>query len=109
MQAIQFTAPKEITIIDLPEPLAPGPGEALVRTHRMGICGTDLSCYLGKFPFFAYPRTPGHELGLEVVAVADVQRKLTALYELKKSLLHAPLAVRFNRRNLNSICNTIIA
>lgn len=71
MQAIQFTAPKEIALIDLPEPLAPGPGEALVRTHRMGICGTDLACYLGKFPFFAYPRTPGHELGLEVVAVAD--------------------------------------
>ncbi len=71
MQAVQFTAPKEITIIDLPEPTLPGPGEALVRTHRMGICGTDLSCYLGKFPFFAYPRTPGHELGLEVVAVAD--------------------------------------
>lgn len=71
MQAIQFTAPEEINVIDLPEPLAPEPGEALVRTHRMGICGTDLSCYLGKFPFFSYPRTPGHELGLEVVAVAD--------------------------------------
>lgn len=71
MQAIQFTAPKQIHIVDLPEPAQPGPGEALVRTHRMGICGTDLSCYLGKFPFFAYPRTPGHELGLEVVAVAD--------------------------------------
>lgn len=71
MQAIQFTAPGEIDIVDLPEPASPGPGEALVRTHRMGICGTDLACYLGKFPFFAYPRTPGHELGLEVVAVAD--------------------------------------
>jgi 2-desacetyl-2-hydroxyethyl bacteriochlorophyllide A dehydrogenase len=71
MQAIQFTAPEEIALVDLPEPLAPGPGEALVRTHRMGICGTDLACYLGKFPFFAFPRTPGHELGLEVVAVAD--------------------------------------
>ncbi|MES2439294.1 MAG: zinc-binding alcohol dehydrogenase family protein [Verrucomicrobiota bacterium] len=71
MLAIQFTAPKEINLVDLPEPTAPGPGEALVRTHRMGICGTDLACYLGKFPFFAYPRTPGHELGLEVMAVAD--------------------------------------
>lgn len=71
MNAIQFTAPQEIRIVDLPEPLAPAPGEAIVRTHRMGICGTDLSCFLGKFPFFAYPRTPGHELGLEVVAVAD--------------------------------------
>lgn len=71
MQAIQFTAPREIAITDLPEPTAPGPGEALVRTHRMGICGTDLAAYLGKFFFFAFPRTPGHELGLEVVAVAD--------------------------------------
>jgi alcohol dehydrogenase len=70
MQAIQFYAPRDIRVIDLPEPPGPGPGEALVRTHRMGICGTDLACYLGTFPFFAYPRTPGHELGLEVVAVA---------------------------------------
>ena len=70
MQAIQFTAPKEIAMVDIAEPHLPGPGEALVRTHRMGICGTDTSAYLGKFPFFAYPRTPGHELGLEVVAVA---------------------------------------
>jgi 2-desacetyl-2-hydroxyethyl bacteriochlorophyllide A dehydrogenase len=71
MQAVQFTAPRQISWVDLPEPVRPSPGEALVRTHRMGICGTDLSCYLGSFPFFAYPRTPGHELGLEVVAVAD--------------------------------------
>lgn len=71
MKAIQFFAPRDIRVIDLPEPLSPGPGEALVRTHRMGICGTDVSCFLGKFPFFAFPRIPGHELGLEVVAVAD--------------------------------------
>jgi 2-desacetyl-2-hydroxyethyl bacteriochlorophyllide A dehydrogenase len=71
MRAIEFTAPKHITIIDRPDELTPAPGEAVVRTHRMGICGTDLSCYLGKFPFFAYPRTPGHELGLEVVAVGE--------------------------------------
>jgi len=70
MQAIQFTAPKEIAIIDIQEPTIPAPGEALVRTHRMGVCGTDLSSYLGKFAYFAYPRIPGHELGLEVVAVA---------------------------------------
>lgn len=77
MQAIQFTQPKEINLVDLPEPNAPGPGEALVRTHRMGICGTDLSAYLGKFPFFAYPRTPGHELGLEVIAVDKEVRGIT--------------------------------
>lgn len=69
--AIEFTDVKEIKAVDLPDVEAPGPGEALVRTHRMGICGTDLSCYLGKFPFFSYPRTPGHELGLEVIAVGE--------------------------------------
>jgi alcohol dehydrogenase len=69
--AIEFTDVKEINAVDLPHVEAPGPGEALVRTHRMGICGTDLSCYLGKFPFFSYPRTPGHELGLEVIAVGE--------------------------------------
>ena len=71
MQAIQFTAKETAVITDIPEVDAPGPGEALVRTHRMGICGTDLSCFLGKFPFFAFPRTPGHELGLEVLAVGE--------------------------------------
>ena len=71
MKAIEFTQPEVITMIDLPEPPAPGPGEALVRTHRMGICGTDLSGYLGKMPFFSYPRIPGHELGLEVLALGE--------------------------------------
>lgn len=69
MKAIQFTRPLQIDWIDLPEPGRPGPGEVLVRTHRMGICGTDLSGYLGRMPFFSYPRIPGHELGLEVLAV----------------------------------------
>lgn len=37
----------------------------------MGVCGTDISCYLGKFPFFDFPRIPGHELGVEVLAIGD--------------------------------------
>lgn len=69
MQAIQFEKPKSIRVIDVPEPGHPGPGEAVVRVHRVGICGTDYSGYLGKMPFFSYPRIPGHELGVEVVAV----------------------------------------
>jgi alcohol dehydrogenase len=39
--------------------------------HRVGICGTDLSGFLGKMPFFSYPRIPGHELGVEVIAVGE--------------------------------------
>jgi alcohol dehydrogenase len=35
----------------------------------VGVCGTDTSAYLGKFPLFSYPRIPGHELGVEVLKV----------------------------------------
>ena len=56
---------------ELEDPPSPGPGEALIRTVRMGICGTDVSCYLGKFPFFDYPRIPGHELGVEILEVGE--------------------------------------
>ncbi len=69
MQAIVLKQPGEFAPIQIDEPAAPGPGEALVRVHRVGICGTDIACYLGKFPFFSYPRIPGHELGVEVLAV----------------------------------------
>ena len=68
MQAIQLKQPREFQRIEIPEPAHPGPGEALVRVHRVGICGTDIAGYLGKMPFYSYPRIPGHELGVEVLA-----------------------------------------
>ena len=71
MKAIQLQAPERFAVIDVPEPAAPAAGEALVRVHRVGVCGTDISGYLGKMPFFTYPRVPGHELGVEVLAVGD--------------------------------------
>ncbi|MCC7420735.1 MAG: zinc-binding alcohol dehydrogenase family protein [Planctomycetaceae bacterium] len=71
MKALQLEQPKHFRQIDLPEPGNPGPDEAVVRVHRVGVCGTDISGYLGKMPFFSYPRIPGHELGVEVVSVGS--------------------------------------
>src|SRR5262245_5565601 len=71
MKAIQLERPKAFRVIDVPEPTSPGPGDAVVRVHCVGVCGTDYGGYLGKMPFFSYPRIPGHELGVEVVAVGD--------------------------------------
>jgi 2-desacetyl-2-hydroxyethyl bacteriochlorophyllide A dehydrogenase len=70
MKALYLEKPGEFRAAEIPEAPRPSAGEALVRVHRVGICGTDLSCYLGKFPFFQYPRIPGHELGIEVLEVA---------------------------------------
>src|SRR5438128_6989258 len=71
MKAIQLEKPQHFRRIEIAEPNPPGPGEALVQVHRVGICGTDYSGYLGKMPFVTYPRILGHELGVEVVAVGD--------------------------------------
>jgi len=69
MQAIQLAAPGSWRAIETPEPAAPGPGEALVAVRCVGVCGTDIHGWKGTMPFFSYPRIPGHELGVEVLAV----------------------------------------
>ncbi|MFE9094122.1 zinc-binding dehydrogenase [Streptomyces sp. NPDC007264] len=53
------------------EPVAPGPGEALVRVHAVGICGSDREVYQGNRPegYVRYPLTPGHEWSGTVAAV----------------------------------------
>ena len=71
MKAISLDAPKTFRFIEIPEPNGPGPDEVLVRIHRIGICGTDFGGFLGKMPYFSYPRIPGHELGVEILAVGS--------------------------------------
>ncbi len=69
MQTLVLAEPGRFTLTDTALPGAPGPGEALVRVARVGICGTDLHAFRGRQPFFSYPRILGHELGVEVLAL----------------------------------------
>jgi len=69
MKAIVLQQPGHFERIEMDEPAKPAPGEALVAVHRIGICGSDTSGYLGKMPFYSYPRIPGHELGVQVLKV----------------------------------------
>jgi alcohol dehydrogenase len=69
MKTIVLHEPRRFALTETTEPAPLAGGEALVRVHRVGICGTDISGYLGKFPFYSYPRIPGHELGVEVLEV----------------------------------------
>jgi 2-desacetyl-2-hydroxyethyl bacteriochlorophyllide A dehydrogenase len=41
---------------------APGPGEALIRTLAVGVCGSDLHAAHGRHPFVPLPYRPGHEV-----------------------------------------------
>jgi len=78
MRTLRLEEPGKFFALATEFPGAPGPGEALVRVHRIGVCGTDLHAFAGKQPFFSYPRVLGHELGVEVLAVADGVSNITA-------------------------------
>lgn len=69
MKTLSLMEPGLFEFSDTAIPVDLGPAEALVRVHRIGICGTDIHAFSGKQPFFTYPRILGHELGLEVVAI----------------------------------------
>jgi 2-desacetyl-2-hydroxyethyl bacteriochlorophyllide A dehydrogenase len=72
MDAIILDQPERLRLTTREDPpREPPAGHALVRVHRVGMCGTDWHAYRGKQPFFTYPRVLGHELGVEVVAVND--------------------------------------
>ncbi|MFZ5496966.1 MAG: zinc-binding alcohol dehydrogenase family protein [Verrucomicrobiota bacterium] len=77
MLTIVLEKPGAFATADRPEPAA-APGTALVRVHRVGVCGTDLHAFAGKQPFFTYPRVLGHELGVEVLDPGDDPRGLRA-------------------------------
>ncbi|GAA4468159.1 zinc-binding alcohol dehydrogenase family protein [Nibrella saemangeumensis] len=71
MQTVTLQAPGQLHYHESTFDATLLPGEALVRIHRIGVCGTDLHAYRGRQPFFTYPRILGHELGVEVIELAD--------------------------------------
>ena len=76
MQTLILTEPEHFVRTQTKAPIQPGAGHALVRVHRVGICGTDLHAFKGRQPFFTYPRSLGHELGVEVLALDAVETRL---------------------------------
>ncbi len=65
-----MTAPGVIEFRQVPIP-TPGPGQVLVKIHRIGVCGSDIHVYHGKHPFTSYPVTQGHEVSGQIEALGD--------------------------------------
>ena len=61
MRALVIERPGDARVVSFDRPAA-DPGEASMRIRRIGLCGTDLSTFLGKNPLVTYPRIPGHEV-----------------------------------------------
>ena len=62
MRAVVWDGPCSLQVKEVEKP-GPGPGEVLVRTKAVGICGTDLELFEGRFGRAKPPLIPGHEGG----------------------------------------------
>jgi len=68
MRALVIDRPGEARVVEMERP-AVDPTEATLRIRRIGLCGTDLSTFLGKNPLVTYPRIPGHEIAATLTQV----------------------------------------
>ena len=76
MKAAVWNGPCDLTIRDLPE-LTPSAGEVLIQTKAVGICGSDLEIYHGRFEESEPPLILGHEEGgvIEATGAGVSKRK----------------------------------
>ncbi len=76
MKTLILEKPGDLRAIETAPPGRPDAESALVRVHRVGVCGTDIHAFHGRQPFFSYPRILGHELGVEILEVGHNDRGL---------------------------------
>jgi erythritol/L-threitol dehydrogenase len=79
MQAVVCHGPEDYRLEEWSVP-EPGPGEVVIRVGSVGICASDLKCYLGAPLFWGDrhrtgycqpPVIPGHEFVGDVVALGE--------------------------------------
>ncbi|MGW6396558.1 zinc-dependent alcohol dehydrogenase [Streptomyces sp. NPDC055103] len=71
-QAVVLDAPGAFRLVDH-TPVPPGPGEALVRVHAVGLCARDRAVFRGDHlrEYVRFPVTPGHEWSGVVTATGE--------------------------------------
>ena len=74
MKALVYEGPREMNIRQVPVP-EPAEDEILIRVEKVGICGSELSGYLGQNSLRKPPIVMGHEFsGVVAAAGAHVRR-----------------------------------
>ncbi len=67
MEALVWTGPREMEMRQVPVPV-PGPGEVLVAVAAAGICGSEISGFLGLNKLRVPPLVMGHEASGRIAA-----------------------------------------
>lgn len=81
-----------------------GPGEIVVKTRAVGLCGTDLKAYLRGHPYFAPPCVLGHEF---TGTVAEIGKGVES-FSVGEAVVAAPYVecgtCDLCRRDLGELC-----
>lgn len=75
MKAIYLKEAGNIQVADVAQPEYKA-DQILIRVKSVGICGSDISAYLGTSPLVTYPRIIGHEIAGEVVEVPAGEERI---------------------------------
>ena len=70
MKAIQIEKPGIVREVQIEKPV-PSEGEVLLKINIIGLCGSDMSSYLGKNPMVQYPLIPGHEISATITEIGN--------------------------------------
>ena len=77
MRALVYTGPRKLEYQEWADPQL-GPGDALVRVHAAGVCGSDLHGWLGHSRGRIPPLVLGHEIAGEVFQTATPHPRFVA-------------------------------
>jgi threonine dehydrogenase-like Zn-dependent dehydrogenase len=108
MKALVWEAPRAMVMREQAAP-EPKPGEALIKVHFAGICGSELSGYLGHNALRVPPLVMGHEFAGEIAALgADTPvgggRALTLGQRVTVNPIVSCGVCEFCVRGLNHLC-----
>ena len=110
IRAIRFVAPHQIQTVQLPGPSLPKTGQALVKTHSVGVCGTDASAYRGTFPFFDFPRIPGQlekALRTSLLVILAASNHTLIARNATRAVVAGPTAV--SNSVSSELCRTVVS
>ncbi|MFZ1753045.1 MAG: zinc-binding dehydrogenase [Caldilineaceae bacterium] len=107
MKSLVWEAPRQMTLRETPKPIVQ-PDEVLIRVAYGGICGSELSGYLGHNALRVPPLVMGHEFSGEIVEMGERSGDINPTLAVGAAVTANPLFCTDNsvwdKRGLNQLC-----
>ena len=107
MKSLVWEAPRSMVLRETPMPVVQ-PDEVLIRVAYGGICGSELSGYLGHNSLRVPPLVMGHEFSGEIVEMGEQATEINPALSMGGHVTVNPLFCTDNsiwdRRGLNQLC-----